>query len=118
VKYSEYRIGGTSLSSPVFAGIMALADQISGRPHGFANPALYSLYGTKAYYDPRPLSGVGVVRVDYANGVDASKGTVTSLRTLDSTVGTSLRVTPGYDDITGVGTPNGTSFLAGLGVVR
>ena len=26
-KYGEYRIGGTSLSSPLFAGYMALADQ-------------------------------------------------------------------------------------------
>src|SRR6185436_10259879 len=33
--YDEYRIGGTSLSSPIFAGIMALADQRSGAPHGF-----------------------------------------------------------------------------------
>ncbi len=30
--YSEYRIGGTSLSCPLFAGVMALADQASGRP--------------------------------------------------------------------------------------
>jgi len=38
VKYSEYRIGGTSLSSPIMAGIMALNDQAAGDPHGFANP--------------------------------------------------------------------------------
>ncbi len=30
IKYSEYRIGGTSLSSPLFAGVTAIADQ--GRP--------------------------------------------------------------------------------------
>jgi subtilase family serine protease len=118
VKYSEYRIGGTSLSSPVFAGIMAIADQVSGRPHGFANPALYSLYGTAAFYDPRPKSGVGVVRVDYVNGVDASDGTATSLRSIDVTVGTTLRVRRGYDNVTGVGTPNGAKFLGSLGVVH
>ena len=56
VKYSEYRIGGTSLASPVFAGIMALADQAAGRPHGFANPALYSLYDTPTFYDPRHIA--------------------------------------------------------------
>src|SRR5438067_869580 len=33
VRYDEYRIGGTSLSSPLMAGIMALADQATGRPH-------------------------------------------------------------------------------------
>ena len=36
--YAEYRIGGTSLSSPIFAGLMALAQQKAGREFGFANP--------------------------------------------------------------------------------
>ena len=104
--------------SPVFAGIMAIADQVSGRPHGFANPALYRLAGSKAFYDPRPRTGTGVVRVDYVNGVDAADGTTTSLRSIDTTVGTTLRVRRGYDDITGVGTPNGARFLGSLRIVR
>jgi subtilase family serine protease len=33
VKYSEYRVGGTSLSCPLFAGIMASADEVAGSPH-------------------------------------------------------------------------------------
>src|SRR5207302_9886633 len=49
VKYSEYRIGGTSLSSPIMAGIMALADQAAGHPHGFANPVFYSLAGSASF---------------------------------------------------------------------
>jgi subtilase family serine protease len=114
-KYSEYRIGGTSLASPVFAGIMAIADQAARRPHGFANPALYRLYGSKALYDPKPLSGVGVVRVDYVNSVDATEGLVTSLRSLDVEVGTILRTRKGYDDITGIGSPNGPAFVRALG---
>lgn len=36
--YGEYRIGGTSLASPLFAAMIALADQASGRTLGFANP--------------------------------------------------------------------------------
>ena len=44
-------IGGTSLASPLVAGVMALADQRSGRPHGFINPALYRLRGTPALHD-------------------------------------------------------------------
>src|SRR5258705_9037184 len=40
VRYSEYRIGGTSLSSPLAAGMLALAVQRRGAPIGFANPAL------------------------------------------------------------------------------
>ncbi len=113
VKYSEYRIGGTSLSSPLMAGIMALADQAAGHPHGFANPLFYSYAGTIAFHDVvNPASTVAVVRVDYANGVDASNGLITSLRTANQTL--SLKATPGYDDVTGVGTP-AAGFLAALG---
>ncbi|HET9655810.1 MAG TPA: S53 family peptidase [Kineosporiaceae bacterium] len=112
-RYSEFRIGGTSLASPVMAGIMALADQAAGHHHGFANPALYKAYGSDALYDPKAHPG-GVVRVDYANGVDASGGLLYSLRNIDVTVGTILRAGPGYDDITGVGTPNGSAFLSAL----
>src|SRR5713101_8344958 len=67
-RYSEYRIGGTSLSSPILAGIMALADQAAGRAHGFANPAFYGLAKTAALHDiVNPLSTVAVVRNDYRN---------------------------------------------------
>ena len=109
VKYSEYRIGGTSLSSPIFAGIMALADQQNGSPHGFANPLFYA--NASAFTDVvDPASTVAVVRVDYINTVDASDGLRTSLRTANQTL--SLDTTPGYDDVTGVGTP--TAAILGL----
>src|SRR2546423_565359 len=39
-------IGGTSLATPLVAGVMALADQSSGFPHGFVNPALYAVRGS------------------------------------------------------------------------
>ncbi|WP_327298006.1 S53 family peptidase [Streptomyces sp. NBC_01197] len=111
-QYSEYRIGGTSLASPVIAGIQALAQQAQhGVPIGFANPSIYSRYGTSAYHDvtDHPL-GAGhtqsVVRVDFANSVDASGGLLTSLRTLGADA--SLTATVGYDDVTGVGTPGRT----------
>ena len=51
VRYGEYRIGGTSLSSPLFAGIEALADQAAGHPHGFANPAIYRWPAAGAFHD-------------------------------------------------------------------
>ncbi len=113
-KYSEYRIGGTSLASPVFAGIMAIADQVAGYSHGFANPALYAAAGTSAFYDAKNLSPRGVVRVDYANGVNAAGGLLTSLRSINVRIGTTLRTSAGYDDVTGVGTPNGSAFIARL----
>lgn len=112
VRYSEYRIGGTSLSCPITAGIMALADQAAGHPHGFANPVFYSLAGSSAYRDiVDPPSTVAVVRVDYINGVDATNGLKYSLRTMNQTL--SLQTTPGYDDVTGLGTPT-SAFLSAL----
>jgi subtilase family serine protease len=104
VRYSEYRIGGTSLSSPLMAGIMALADQCAGQPHGFANPLFYSLAGSSAFTDvTSPASTVAVVRTNFVNGVDASAGLAYRLRTMNQTL--SLQTTPGYDDVTGLGTP-------------
>lgn len=112
VKYAEYRIGGTSLSSPIMAGIMALADQAAGRPHGFVNPLLYSLAGTSSFTDiVSPVSPVAVVRANYVNSVDPSAGTAYALRTMNQTL--SLQTTPGYDDVTGLGTPTKT-FLSAL----
>lgn len=113
-KYSEYRIGGTSLACPLLAGMMALADEASGVQIGFANPNLYGLSGTSAIRDvsqsPKTLA---VVRNNYNNGVNASGGITPSLRTFNET-GT-LKVTPGYDDVTGLGTPDGLSFISAVG---
>jgi hypothetical protein len=48
---------------------MALADQLAGHPHGFANPALYEAAGTAAYNDVvNPLEPVAMVRNDFVNG--------------------------------------------------
>jgi len=112
IAYSEYRIGGTSLSSPLVAGIMALADQAAGHPHGFANPLFYSLAGSAAFTDiTHPSSTIAVVRANYVNSIDASAGVVYRLRTMDQTL--SLNASPGYDDVTGLGTPT-SSFLSAL----
>jgi subtilase family serine protease len=112
-KYSEYRIGGTSLSSPLIAGIMALANQAAGRTLGFVNPVLYAKAGSAAYHDVvNSSSTVAAVRNDYVNQVDASDGITTSLRTMNQTL--SLQTTPGWDDVTGVGTPT-SAFLSAIG---
>ncbi len=112
VNYSEYRIGGTSLSSPLMAGIMALADQAHGAPHGFANPVFYGLAGSAAFTDiVNPASTVAVVRTNFANSVDPSAGLLYRLRTMNQTL--SLQTTAGYDDVTGLGTPT-SSFISNL----
>jgi subtilase family serine protease len=38
-----YLIGGTSLATPMFAGIVAIANQYAGHRLGFLNPALYRM---------------------------------------------------------------------------
>jgi subtilase family serine protease len=108
--YDQYRIGGTSLASPLFAGVMAVADQVAGFSHGFANPLLYSLGGTAAYHDVQPGPKMAVVRRNFVNSENGDDGYSVSARLFDAEV-QSLRVAKGYDDLTGMGTPNGVTFL-------
>jgi subtilase family serine protease len=110
VYYGEYRIGGTSLASPIVAALGADADQLDGYHHGFVNPLLYQS-GTSlgAISDVVPESG-GVVRVDYANGTDSSNGYVTTVRTFNYG-GLTIHTATGYDNVTGVGTPSGFTYL-------
>ncbi|MEW1642167.1 S53 family peptidase [Streptomyces sp. NPDC091219] len=118
--YSEYRIGGTSLASPVIAAVQALAQEArGGKAIGFANPSIYAKFGTKVYHDvtDNPTgSGLAVARVDFANGYDATDGLLTSVRSLGKD--SSLSAVKGYDDVTGVGSPaNGyvSSFVPAKG---
>jgi subtilase family serine protease len=114
VRYGEYRIGGTSLSSPLYAGLEAIADQAAGRPHGFANPAIYALAGSPVLHDIKGKSPFSaVVRVNYNNSVDASDGTSVILRSLDDEAQT-LHLAPGWDNLTGVGTPDGPGYVKAL----
>jgi subtilase family serine protease len=112
VSYDEYRIGGTSLASPIFAGLMALADQKAGHAHGFANPLFYD--NTGAFYDVVSVK-TAVARRNFVNGVDASAGTVDRLRTFDDYSGSPTQHTAtGWDNVTGLGTP-GSAFLSLIG---
>jgi subtilase family serine protease len=114
-RYGEYRIGGTSLASPLFAGMIALAQQAAGHTFGFADPLLYRNAGSAAFHDiVPPAAPTAVARNDYANTVDASGGYVLSLRTLDYDAPLTIHVRPGYDDVTGIGSPNGAAFLTAL----
>jgi subtilase family serine protease len=122
--WDTYRIGGTSLASPLFAGMMAIADQVAGMPHGFANPVLYSLHGSATFHDIVPQAKQGDVRVDFLNGFNASGGTFTTVRTFGyqgvetSPTGASHQLTlhpaKGWDNETGNGSPNGWWFLSSL----
>lgn len=114
VYYDEYRIGGTSLSSPLYAGMFALAVQHHG-PYGLANPALYAARGV-SYDITKDQLGTypGVVRADYLNGVDASGGYTYTARLFDFDTPLTIHVQDGYDDVTGIGSPNGAAWLTAL----
>jgi subtilase family serine protease len=128
--YDQYKEGGTSLASPLLAGVIADADQAAGAPLGFLNPLLYKAdTATPAAFDDiltpaSPLSAA-VVRVDYVNEVNASHGYVVSMRALQyegpetycdgtgncATRDVSLNTTPGFDSMTGIGSV-GSKFIA------
>ncbi|MEA2215722.1 MAG: hypothetical protein QOK19_1283 [Solirubrobacteraceae bacterium] len=127
--YDQYRIGGTSLSSPLLAGVMALADQAAGAPLGFANPLLYKLAAkpSSAFFDVTPQPLQALVRNDFLNGVGPEEGIITSVRTLDyqgkekfcSGTGNcthqkvAIETAAGFDSMTGIGTP-GSGLTAAL----
>jgi subtilase family serine protease len=90
-----YDIGGTSLSCPQWAGLVAIADQINGGGLGLINPALYA---------------IGANPGRYANDFfDITTGN----NTADPSV-PGYPATPGWDPITGLGTPNAANLLPDL----
>jgi len=106
------RIGGTSVSSPTFAGIEADAQQAAGKALGFANPAIYWLARAKgtnqAFNDVVSQTGLYEVRSNYTDPYNKTLPLVTYLRELgiNGTGASALVATPGYDDATGVGSPD------------
>jgi subtilase family serine protease len=108
--YAEYRIGGTSLASPLYAGMFALAVQKAGHEFGLANPVLYKAPANDIT-TADDSTYTGAVRVDFKNGVDATGGYVYSARYFDNETGLTIHVANGYDDITGVGSPTGQAWL-------
>jgi subtilase family serine protease len=111
--YDTYRLGGTSLSSPLFAGVVADAIQFTGSAVGFINPVLYSHVGTTALTDVVHASDTeATVRTNYTNSLNDNAGFTYLLQTIG--VPTHIFTLPGYDDMTGVGTPNGVFFLKAM----
>jgi hypothetical protein len=90
----------------------ALATQHAGGRLGSLNPAIYgqALHHAGTFTDVLAIPGANV-RPDYVDGVDAKAGIVYSVRTFDQD--SSLTTGPGWDDVTGIGTPN-AAFLNGF----
>ena len=106
--YSEAGYGGTSVSSPELAGVMADADQAAGHALGFENPVIYLADNFGVFNDivanPKAAkSKDGVIQEVVNLGNDR-------IRLYELGQDTSLVATPGYDDATGVGTPTAAFF--------
>ncbi|MGH3405831.1 MAG: S53 family peptidase [Streptosporangiaceae bacterium] len=127
--YSQFKEGGTSLASPLLAGVTADADQAAGQSLGFLNPVLYKAdKQTPSVFNdilaPTSPKSAAVIRVDYANTVNSSGGFLVSLRTIDyqgpetycdgtgncATRPVTNSPGPGFDGLTGLGTV-GSKFL-------
>jgi subtilase family serine protease len=105
--YAESTIGGTSLACPLFAASMALAEQSAGAPIGFANPLLYTAAWFGALRDIQPARNAVAAAIP-GGGVAV---------TFDFQ-GQSIKTDFGYDNVTGLGAPEGALFLETLSVIR
>ena len=92
---------------------MADAIQYNGSAIGFINPLLYRNIDTSAITDVQHAAKPeATVRTNYVNSLNAHAGYSFLLQTIG--VPTTIFTLPGYDDMTGVGTPNGTFFLQAM----
>ena len=122
-------VGGTSVATPMFSAIMAIAAQSAGHGLGQAAALVYNL-PIGAVNDILPISSPGNVTgildgapLSAANLAAPLNGTTSfysavynspfSTRWFVITFGTdsSLMTAPGWDDVTGVGTPDALNFV-------
>ncbi len=90
-----YDVGGTSASSPQWAGLIAIADQMAGRDLGFINPALYQIANNPAKYAS-----------DFFD-------VTANCNQLDPTI-PGYCASQGWDAVTGLGTPNAANLIPDL----
>ena len=111
VHYDEYRIGGTSLASPLYAGHVG-ARGPEARRLRTGQPDAVAARGTTYDVTKAPRRIPRVVRVDFNNSENGTDGYTYSARWFDWDEPLTIHVRPGYDDVTGVGAPD---RLAGQG---
>jgi subtilase family serine protease len=92
-------VGGTSVGSPAWAAIVALANQAAGRRIGFLNTAVYQIIQSGSY-----LSGFHDITTgnNTVNTVDQKGNTVTI---------PGYHAHSGWDAVTGAGTPKAGSLV-------
>jgi subtilase family serine protease len=94
-----YPTCGTSEATPLFAGVVALADQFAGHPLGLINPALYALSAARA---------PGIVDITTGNN------TVSYIQDHKRYTVAGFTAKRGYDLASGVGTVNVAKFVPEL----
>src|SRR6202035_4106647 len=91
--YELIGAGGTSAGAPFWTGLIALADQEAGHPLGFVNPAIYRIARSplyrKAFHD-----------------ITTGNNTVALTSTSPPVTITGYQAGPGWDPVTGWGTPD------------
>lgn len=85
--------GGTSAASPLWAGVMAIADQVAGKPLGYINPSLYKIGASSSYSSAFR---------DVTDGNNSVSGQVDVQ---------GYQATTGWDPTTGLGTPNAANLI-------
>jgi subtilase family serine protease len=86
--------GGTSASAPLWAGLIAVADQYAGHDLGFVNPALYCIGRSPAYRQAFHDITTG------NNSVTVAPNTIAG-----------YAAGPGWDPVTGWGTPSAPTLI-------
>jgi subtilase family serine protease len=87
--YELVPAGGTSAATPLWGGLVALADQLAGHDLGFVNPALYQIARSP----------------DYTWAFhDITTGNNSVL--VNGTTYTGYQAGPGWDPVTGLGSPD------------
>jgi subtilase family serine protease len=84
-----YPAGGTSAAAPLWAALIALADQYSGHHLGFVNPAIYRIARSASYHQAFHDITTGNSTITFANG---------------TIIG--YQAAPGWDPVTGWGSPD------------
>jgi len=94
-----YPTCGTSEATPLFAGVVALADQVAGHPLGLINPALYAMSAGHAPGLVDVTKGSNTVSFKQGGKKHTVKG---------------FKAVPGFDLASGVGTVNAALFVPEL----
>jgi len=146
VQFAAAGVGGTSLASPIFSAIWAIAQQYNHETLGQAAPTVarlksgqitdvvdtsdltpYNTSGTitdsngATFYSPLDIFAGPLPVLAQTNylvafaPISGSGSGITAAAALSFGADESLTVTPGWDNVTGYGQPNGLPFIQAVG---